>query len=68
MASRIFHIFLASSNLERTLKFYTEAFEGAHMLYEFTIDGLNICMFSLGNGIVLEILEKPEVDKKDMIK
>ena len=35
------------------------------MLYEFTIDGLNICMFSLGNGIVLEILEKPAVDKKD---
>ncbi len=63
--SRFFHIFLAVSNLERSIEFYTKAFEDSKMLYEFTIDGLNICMFSLGNGVVLEMLEKPFIDKSD---
>ena len=65
MASRYFHIFLAVTDLERSLKFYSEAFEGSKMLYEFTIDGLDICMFSLGNGCVLEMLEVPESDPLD---
>ncbi|MEI3340740.1 MAG: VOC family protein [Eubacterium sp.] len=65
MATKIFHIFLAVTNLQRSIEFYTKAFEGAKMLYEFTIDGLDICMFSLGNGIVLEMLEHPTVDESD---
>ena len=64
-ATRLFHLFLAVSDLNRSIEFYTKAFEGAHMLYEFTIDGLNLRMFSLGNGIVLELLEKPDIDKQD---
>lgn len=65
MATRMFHIFLAVTDLQRSIDFYTKAFEGAKMLYEFTIDGLDICMFDLGNGIVLEMLECPSVDKSD---
>ena len=58
MATRAFHTFLRVSDLKRSIEFYTKAFEGAKMLYEFTIDGLDICMFSLGNGVVLEIYLK----------
>ena len=65
MSTRMFHIFLSVTNLQRSIEFYTKAFEGAKMLYEFTIDGLDICMFSLGNGVVLEMLECPSVDKSD---
>ena len=65
MASRMFHVFLAVTDLKRSLEFYSKAFEGSKMLYEFTIDGLDICIFSLGNGVVLEMLEVPAVDASD---
>lgn len=57
--TQIFHIFLAVKSIDRSIEFYTKAFEGAKVLYEFRIDGFDITMLGLGNGVVLELLEKP---------
>lgn len=57
--TQLFHIFLAVKDANRSIEFYTKAFEGTKVLYEFEIDGFNITMLGLGNGVVLELLEKP---------
>ena len=57
--TQIFHIFLAVKDINRSIEFYTKAFEGTKVLYEFQIDGFDITMLGLGNGVVLELLEKP---------
>lgn len=57
--TQLFHIFLAVKDFKRSIEFYSKAFEGTKVLYEFEIDGFNICMLGLGNGVVLELLEKP---------
>ena len=55
MTKGLFHVFLASTDLERTIKFYLDSFEGARIAYQFTIFGGELCMLDLGNGIELEI-------------
>lgn len=57
--TQIFHIFLAVKDINRSIEFYTKAFEGTKVLYEFQIDGHDITMLGLGNGVVLELLQKP---------
>lgn len=57
--TQLFHIFLAVKDLSRSIEFYTKAFEGTKVLYEFQIDGHDITMLGLGNGVVLELLQKP---------
>lgn len=57
--TQIFHIFLAVKDINRSIEFYTKAFEGTKVLYEFQIDGFDITMLGLGNGVVLELLQKP---------
>ena len=57
--TQLFHIFLAVKDINRSIEFYTKAFEGTEVLYEFQIDGFDITMLGLGNGVVLELLEKP---------
>ena len=57
--TQLFHIFLAVKDINRSIEFYTKAFEGTKVLYEFQIDGHDITMLGLGNGVVLELLEKP---------
>lgn len=65
MGTRLFHILLTVKDMKRSIDFYTKAFEGAGMLYEFSIDGHDLCMFGLGNGIVLEMIEMPVVEQSD---
>ena len=57
--TQLFHIFLAVKDINRSIEFYTKAFEGTKVLYEFEIDGFDITMLGLGNGVVLELLQKP---------
>ena len=57
--TQLFHIFLAVKDINRSIEFYTKAFEGTKVLYEFQIDGHDITMLGLGNGVVLELLQKP---------
>ena len=57
--TQLFHIFLAVKDINRSIEFYTKAFEGTEVLYEFQIDGFDITMLGLGNGVVLELLQKP---------
>ena len=57
--TKMFHIFLAVADLNRSIEFYKKAFEGTEVLYEFRIDGLDITMLGLGNGVVLELIQKP---------
>ena len=57
--TRMFHIFLSVADLERSITFYKKAFEGTEVLYEFEIDGFDITMLGLGNGTVLELLQRP---------
>ena len=57
--TQLFHIFLAVKDINRSIEFYTKAFEGAKVLYEFQIDGFDITMLGLGNGVVLELLQRP---------
>ena len=57
--TQIFHIFLAVKDINRSIEFYSKAFEGTKVLYEFQIDGHDITMLGLGNGVVLELLQKP---------
>lgn len=57
--TQLFHIFLAVKDINRSIEFYTKAFEGTKVLYEFQIDGFDITMLGLGNGVVLELLQKP---------
>lgn len=57
--TQLFHIFLAVKDINRSIEFYTKAFEGTEVLYEFEIDGFDITMLGLGNGVVLELLERP---------
>jgi len=57
--TQLFHIFLAVKDITRSIEFYTKAFEGTKVLYEFQIDGFDITMLGLGNGVVLELLQKP---------
>lgn len=57
--TRMFHVFLSVSDMKRSIEFYTKAFEGAFVQYEFEIDGHELCMFSLGNGVVFEMAEIP---------
>ncbi len=65
MASKLLHIFLTVSDLERSVRFYTEAFEGAHMIYEFAVDDRKLYFFDLNNGVVLELEERPEITESD---
>ena len=58
----LFHIFLAVKDINRSIEFYTKAFEGTKVLYEFEIDGFDITMLGLGNGVVLELLQRPYDD------
>ena len=48
--TQLFHIFLAVKDINRSIEFYTKAFEGTKVLYEFQIDGFDITMLGLGNG------------------
>lgn len=57
--TQLFHIFLAVKDINRSIEFYTKAFEGTKVLYEFEIDGFDITMLGLGNGVVLELLQRP---------
>ena len=57
--TRMFHIFLSVADLDRSVAFYKKAFEGTEVLYEFEIDGFDITMLGLGNGTVLELLQRP---------
>ena len=57
--NKLFHIFLAVADLDRSIAFYKKAFEGTEVLYEFEIDGFDITMLGLGNGVVLELLQRP---------
>ena len=57
--TQLFHIFLAVKDINRSIEFYTKAFEGTKVLYEFQIDGFDITMLGLGNGVVLELLQRP---------
>lgn len=60
--TQLFHIFLSVKDIARSVGFYSDAFPGAKILYEFEIDGFNITMLGLGNGVVLELLERPYDD------
>ena len=57
--TQLFHVFLAVKDINRSIEFYTKAFEGTKVLYEFEIDGFDITMLGLGNGVVLELLQRP---------
>ena len=57
MTKGLFHLFLSSTDVERTIKFYLDSFEGSRVAYQFEIDGNEMCMLNLGNGIELEILK-----------
>ena len=57
--TQLFHVFLAVKDLSRSIEFYSKAFEGTKVLYEFQIDGFDITMLGLGNGVVLELRQKP---------
>jgi len=69
MTKGLFHVLLTSTNIERTIKFYSDSFDNAKVSYPFEIDGHKLHMVSLGNGLELEVWESdvpvgPEKDAR----